>query len=336
MRILILGGTAFLSAATARLAVQGGHQVTCLARGSTTSPPDGTTFVRADRDAGPVAYTDVAGTDWDAVIDVERQPIRVRQALDALADKAAHFTFVSSISVYADSSTPGQDESGELLPAFEGDRYTDIADYGAAKVSCEQVCLAAVGDRLHLNRPGLITGPGDPSDRFGWWPARFARHGSDDVLVPDALDAPTQIVDVDDLASWLLDAAERRITGTFDAISDVEPLRSYIDIAQQVAGHTGNQVAVDPDFLTEHGIGHWMGREALGLWLPESHAGMSSHSNKAIKQAGMRFRPVREATERALAYEHELGLDRERRTGLSPAKEADVLAAWRERSTASG
>jgi hypothetical protein len=79
-----------------------------------------------------------------------------------------------------------------------------------------------------------------------------------------------------------------------------------------------------------------MGREALGLWLPESHAGMSSHSNKAIKQAGMRFRPVREATERALAYEHELGLDRERRTGLSPAKEADVLAAWRERSTASG
>lgn len=331
MRLLILGGTVFLSAATARQAVQRGHQVTCLARGRSSTPPEGVDFVRADRDTGPEAYEQVADTDWDAVIDVDRQPIRVRQALQALAARTAHWTFVSTISVYADNSTPGQDESGPLLPAFDGDRHTDIADYGAAKVACEQLCCEFAGDRLHINRPGLITGPGDSSDRFGWWPARFARHGSDDVLVPGNLDAPTQIVDVDDLAGWLLDAAEQRITGTFDTVTDPEPLQTYLDTAQQVAGHTGRQIPVDPDFLVEHGVGYWAGPESLGLWLPADHTGMSTHTAAAVKQAGVRFRSLREATERALAYERELGLERERRTGLSTAKEAEVLAAWRSR-----
>jgi nucleoside-diphosphate-sugar epimerase len=152
MRILILGGTAFLSAATARHARERGHHVSCLARGTTARPPAGTSWVRADRDNGPEAYQEVSGTEqqWDAVIDVAMQPIQVRQALDALAGRVGHWTFVSTLSVYADESVPGQDESAELHPPLESDRFTELNDYGPAKVACEEAIRAAVGERAHI------------------------------------------------------------------------------------------------------------------------------------------------------------------------------------------
>jgi 2'-hydroxyisoflavone reductase len=328
MRILILGGTAFLSAATARQALQLGHQVTCLARGQGSRPPEGAEWVRADRDDGQEAYEQVADTDWDAVIDVARQPGHVRSALSALADRTRHWTFVSSCSVYSDDATAGQDESGPVHEPFEDDHYTDEADYGPAKVGCENACLAAVGDRLHISRAGLIGGPGDESDRFGWWPARFARHDDDDVLVPNALEMPMQVIDVDDLAQWLVLAAEQQVAGIFNAVGDSAPLGDFVDTARQVAGHRGRQVVVDTDFLLGQQVGYWMGPESLGLWLPPDHTGFGARSHRAATAAGLRLRTVVEATERALAYERELGLERDRRTGLTPAKEAELLRLW--------
>lgn len=119
MRILILGGTAFLSAEIARQAAAAGHAVTCLARGSAATPPEGAAWLRADRTMGPPAYAEAAG-DWDAVIDVARDPEQARDALEALAPTAAHWTVVSSCSVYADHSVPGADESAALLPRSRG------------------------------------------------------------------------------------------------------------------------------------------------------------------------------------------------------------------------
>ncbi len=206
MRMLVLGGTAWLGAALARTAVAVGDEVTCLARGASGDVPDGVAWVRADRDA-PGAYDALTG-EWDLVLDVARQPGQVRSAVAALADRAAHWVFVSSGNVYADHRQVGTDEEAPLLPALEGDVMTSMDVYGEAKVACEQHVLQGCGERALLARVGLIGGPGDSFDRSGYWPWRFAHPAADDgaVLVPDAPAHATQMIDVRDLATWLLAA----------------------------------------------------------------------------------------------------------------------------------
>jgi nucleoside-diphosphate-sugar epimerase len=330
MQILILGGTAFLSAATARRALERGHRVTCLARGTTDRPPGGAEWVKADRDTGPAAYQEVGGRSdqhWDAVIDVAMQPIQVQQALDALADRAGHWTFVSTLSVYADESVPGQDESADLHPALAADRFTEMDDYGPAKVACENAVRTALGERAHICRAGLIGGPGDRSDRVGYWPARFARDPQDQVLVPEVAD-DVQLIDVDDLADWLVDAAERGLSGTFNATGEPRPLPTVLDAAARVAGHRGERVAVDPQFLLDHKVGYWAGADSLPLWVPAEYRGFGNRSIAAAQRNGLRLRPLEETFARALDYERTLDAGRERRAGLSPDTEQRVLAAW--------
>ena len=129
MRFLILGGTAWLGGHAASTALALGHQVTCLARGSSGDAPVGAAFVPADR-TQPGAYDHVAGGQWDVVIDVSRQPGQVKSAVAALADRTGFFVFVSSGNVYADHSTPGQEEDGALLPALTGDVMESMETYG--------------------------------------------------------------------------------------------------------------------------------------------------------------------------------------------------------------
>jgi nucleoside-diphosphate-sugar epimerase len=205
MRILVLGGTAWLGRCIASTAVRLGHEVTCLARGSSGDPPEGVSLVRADR-AQPGAYEAVAGEAWDVAVDLTRQPGQAQGAVAALAPRAEFFVFVSSGNVYADHSIAGQDEDGALLPALESDVMESMETYGQAKVACERHVLRAFGnERSAIMRVGLIGGPGDIFDRTGYWPLRFARPAGADgaVLVPDAPDLPTQVIDVRDLAAWV-------------------------------------------------------------------------------------------------------------------------------------
>lgn len=331
MQILILGGTAFLSAATARLALDRGHRVTCLARGSSTRPPDAVRWVRADRDTGVQAYTELAGDRFDAVIDVAMQPAHVRDAVAALADRAAHWTLVSTLSVYADHHTPGADETAATVPALQADRFTEMADYGSAKVACEQLVEGALTGRAHLCRAGLISGPGDPSDRFGYWPGRLARDPDDTVLVPDVPALSVQVIDVGDLAGWLLDAAESGVTGALNATGDATPFERVLATSARIAGHHGRRVAVAEQFLLDHGVQYYAGPGSLPLWVPTDWSGFVHRSNAAAKGAGMLLSPLDTVVARALAHERRLGLDRPRRAGLDPALERQILQDWADR-----
>ena len=326
MRTLILGGTAFLSAATARLALERGHQVTCLARGTTSRPPEHATWVRGDRDE-PGAYDEVAGQEWDMVIDVAMQPVQVRQALAALSERSGHWTFVSTASVYADETRPGQDESAPVHEPLAAERFTEMTDYGAAKVACENAVREVVGDRAHIVRAGLIAGPGDSSDRVGYWPARFARGDDDQVLVPD-VSADTQLIDVDDLAAWMLHAAEQRIAGIFNATGDPVPLPGVFAASARVARHRGRMISVDPGFLVDHGVGYWAGPDSLPLWVPAEYTGFGNRSIALAVRNGMQLRPLEQTLARALDHERVLGLNRDRKAGVTPATEQQVLAAW--------
>ena len=329
-RILILGGTSWLGGAVASHAVERGHQVTCLARGESGDVPVGATHVVADRrESG--AYDDVAGQDWDVVLDVSWQPEQVRSALSALASRAKHWVYVSSISVYADQSTPGADESAPLAEPWTGTGEVGIEEYAGAKVSCETSCLSAMGaDCLLIARPGLIVGYGDRSDRFGYWPARFAQADEGEpVLVPPS-DTGVQVIDVVDLARWLVDVAEREVVGTFDATG---PQLSFADVEAAWRSLAGTIPAlVDPGerWLVEAGVAPWAGPDSLPLWLPrESHGGMTARGAQAVRDAGLSTRPLVDTLADALRWERELGLDRERRAGLTPATEAGLIHRFR-------
>jgi nucleoside-diphosphate-sugar epimerase len=329
MRILVLGGTAFLSAEIVRQAVAAGHKVTCLARGSAADPPPGAAWLKADRWLGAEAYDGVEG-EWDEVIDVARDPVPASAALDALAGRAAHWTFVSSCSVYADAAVPGAAEDAALLPALAPGTPSTPENYGESKAAIEAATLTAAGGKAHLCRAGLIGGPGDGSDRYGYWPARFARDNSP-AIVPDIADHATQVIDVRDLAAWILLAAEQGITGALNALGDQVPFGEYISASKQAAGHDGEVVAAPGDWLADQGVSYWAGPDSLPLWLPPGHEGFMARSNKAAVSAGLPIRPWQETLADTLADERRRGLDRPRKAGLTPETEARLVGILRNR-----
>lgn len=330
MRILVLGGTAWLGGQITTAALRRGHDVTALARGESGPVPEGTAFLRADRDS-PDAYGAVERQSWDAVVDVSRQPGQVRRATEALSGCADRYIFVSSCSVYADHDVPGADESAALLPALESDVMESMDTYGEAKAACEQHVLDAFGPgRALIARAGLIAGPGDASDRTGYWPLRFARPAAADgrVLVPDSPGLATQVIDVRDLAAWLVRAAEHKVSGTFNAVGEPMMLPAHLELARQAAGHTGPVVPVAPQRLADAGVNYWSGGRSLPLWLPlPEYAGFASRDNGAAVAAGLELRPLSETLADVLAWEQAAGPDRERKAGLTVQEERELLAA---------
>jgi nucleoside-diphosphate-sugar epimerase len=330
MRILVLGGTAWLGGEVARTAIDAGHEVTCLARGSAGRAPDGVRLVVADRDH-PDAYDEVAAERWDGVIDVSRQPGHVRSALAALAGATRRWVFVSTGNVYASHATVGADESAELLPPLEGDTMATMDDYGAAKVACEQAVLAAVGDRAVIARSGLIGGPGDESGRTGYWPWRFAHPSNADgaVLVPDAGSLPTSVIDVRDLARFLVDAvADTRISGAYDAVANRCTLAEHLAVAREVAGHTGALAVAPEEWLRAHEVAEWMGPRSLPLWLTDPEwRGFAGRSGARILETGWQPRPLAETLADVLAWEEARPSPGPHGTGLDDDAERELLAA---------
>jgi nucleoside-diphosphate-sugar epimerase len=328
--VLVLGGTAWLGREVAKAARDRGHQVTCLARGESGQPADGVRWVSADR-TQPGAYDEVRAQDWDAVVDVSWQPGMVRSALAALGDRAVHWGYVSSGSAYARHDLLDADESAELLPALDGDVATR-EQYGEAKVACEQLCAAAVGDRLLVARSGLIGGYGDPSDRFGYWPGRFARAaaGTVPVLVPDTGAAPTQTCDVRDLAEWLVRGGEQRTVGTFNALGARHTFAEVLDACRTITGYDGPVEAVPGPWLAEQGVEEYMGPRSLPLWIGDPDwRGFSTRDGSAAVATGLTHRPLTDLVEQALRWERELGLERAARgAGLTVDEEGDLLRRW--------
>lgn len=315
MRLLVLGGTRFLSREVAAQAVGRGWDVTCACRGESGSVPDGASLLRWDRADEPPP--ELAGVGFDAVLDVARLPSHVRRAVAAVPQ--AHWVFVSTLNVYADSSSPA---TGPLLePAWQDlDPAASPQAYGAMKVACERLVAEGAASAL-LVRPGLIVGPGDPTGRFSYWPDRFTRGG--EVLAPGDPDDPAQVIDVRDLATWLLDAAESRVTGTFDAVGISRPLAETL--AQVAAGVDASPdlTWVDAAFLEEFGVQPWAGDDAVPLWLPRpDHNGMTTRDAGPAILAGLRLRPLAETARDTLGAPV---------VGITAEREAEVLQRWHDR-----
>jgi 2'-hydroxyisoflavone reductase len=335
MNLLILGGTVFVGRHLVEQALERGHDVTLFNRGRTNPElyPE-VEHLHGDRDGGLAV---LAGRKWDAVIDTcGYVPRVVRASAEALKDAVDHYTFVSSVSVYVEEGGQGPDEDSPV--GRLEDETVEVVDgrtYGPLKALCEEAVSAVFGDRALNVRPGLIVGPNDPTGRFTWWPARADRGGP--FVAPDTPDAPTQFIDVRDLASWMLDMVERGEAGAYNATGPVPPVTVGDVIAASLAavGEGASNVAGDPRPAPEP---VWVPEATLlelevapfmeqPLWVPrEGWAFMEADVSRAVAQ-GLSFRPLAETVIDTLAWHRSLPeADRPTRAGLSPEKEAAVLA----------
>ncbi len=306
MDLLVLGGTAWLGRELAAQALARDHAVTCMARGQAGQFVPGCRSVIADRDH-PDAYDAVVDQRWDAVIDVARQPGHVRRAVTVLQRVAERIVYVSSANVYASQRELGQDEEAPLLAPLVSDVMESMEQYGAAKVACERAVLDGFGAaRTMVARVGLIGGPGDEFGRSGYWPWRFAHPSNSQgaVLVPDDPQVPTAVVDVRDLAAWLLSCAETGVVGIYNAAGPPRPLAEHLAAARTVAGHTGPVRAASPSWLTERGVQMWMGPKSLPLWIDDPDwYGMNARSTDRARAAGLTTRPLGDTLADTLAWE---------------------------------
>ncbi|MDO8309124.1 MAG: sugar nucleotide-binding protein [Actinomycetota bacterium] len=324
-RLLVLGGTGWLGREVAAQAVTAGMDVTCLARGDSGNTPAGARFLPADR-TQVGAYDEAAAEDWDAVLDLIWQPGMVSSALAALSTRAAHWVYVSSGSVYADTGTPGADESATVVTPLAADSAT-MEEYGPAKARCEQLVRGAMGERCVLGRAGLIGGPGDGSDRFGYWVSRFALAADEPVLVPDSPRLSTQTIDVRDLAAFLVDACAEGHQGAVNLVGECRDLAEVLALAADAAGFTGEQVPASPAWLEEHEVQPWAGPRSLPLWLPlPEYAGFGARADGRARAMGLARRPLESTLADTLVDERSRGLSRARRAGLDRADELALIA----------
>ncbi|MGB5334870.1 MAG: NAD-dependent epimerase/dehydratase family protein [Woeseiaceae bacterium] len=332
MSVLILGGTGFIGPHMVRDLLRRGHSVTLFNRGRTNSGlfPDLET-IKGDRDGG---LQGLDGRSWDAVIDNSGYvPRHVQDSARLLANNTRRYLYISSLSVYADFTVLNNEESP--LATIDDETVEEITGetYGALKALCEQRAAAEIdGERLTILRPNYIGGPGDHTDRLSYWPIRTRKGG--EMIWPGTPADAIQFIDVRDLATFVSDCLEQRVPGIYNMTN---PPGAYTmgklqDDCLALTGADMEPIRITTEFAREQGL---IGGRALPIWHPSSgpDAAAGGFSAERAIKAGLRNRPARETLRDILTWWDTL--DEERtgtlRAGLDPAREAEVIAAWKAR-----
>jgi 2'-hydroxyisoflavone reductase len=257
-------------------------------------------------------------------------PKYTRMSADLLAPNTGYCLFISSISAYASFAKPN--DIGSPTGVLENKDQEEITNetYGPMKALCEQYVRDAYGPRSSIVRPGYIVGPLDPTDRFTYWPVRYAKGG--DMLVPGTPADPIQIVDVRDLVAFMMGLVDRRVDGYFNAVTPPGAINmgDLMDTSRKVTGADTKLTWVDEDFLAKQLKPEEMNFAPWGPMRGEE-AGGSLTGMQASADQGLKARPLEETVRDTLAWHETRPAERKAalRSGLTPEKEAELLAAWR-------
>lgn len=324
--MLVLGGTGFLGPHVVEAAEAAGYEITLFNRGKTNPHlfPK-LEKLRGDRNEDLSA---LEGRQFDVVVDTSGYfPRQVEASAGLLADHCERYVFVSSVSAFAELNKPGLDETAKTIPMPEPYSEKMPENYGALKAGCERAAEAAMPGRALIIRPGLIVGPGDPTDRFTYWPVRMARGGK--VLAPNDPADPVQYIDARDLATFMVGSAGTGRHGIFNAVGPGErtSIGALIEACSKVAGVDSELAWAPTPFLAEHEVAPWM---QLTVWVPPDDpefGGMAQVSNAKAIEAGLTFRPTEEIVADTLAWWNEQPEERRNkpRAGLPAEREAEVL-----------
>lgn len=298
-RLLVLGGTAFVGRAVVQVALASGYRVTTLNRGVSRSDSPGVERLRADRDDPDAMRRALDGRVFDGVIDVSGlAPAQVQPVVDELHDRTPHYTFVSTVSTYAEGAyqiPPGQAIS-EDFDALAGDpddtSAPDMGRYGEQKRGCELAVLNQLGpDRVLIARPGPVLGPDDNVHRIPYWLGRMAAGG--DVIAPGHAGRMFQFVDVRDLAKWLVTATSAQLCGTYNVVNP--PTRDtwgdWLHECGRVTGSVATVHWIDDQSLMRHGLNTGFD---LPLWFGTDLPGFD---DRLIRDTGFRGRPLAQTVE---------------------------------------
>lgn len=312
MRLLVLGGTLFLGRHVVDAALARGHDVTVFTRGRRALPWTLSVVARTgDRDPrNAPGLAALAEGEWDALVDTSGYVPRVVAAsADLVAARVRRYLFVSSVSVYPDTSQPGIDEDAPVAVLADPASEDVPQHYGALKAACEGVVRQRFGDRATIVRPGLIVGPHDPTDRFAYWPARFAHpHLLGDrpprAVVPAPRERALQVIDARDLAAWIVQLLERDAGGVYNATSPAGrwTFGDLVDACIATAEAPPQPVWVDDADLAAHHVEPWTG---LPLWLPASEAdaaGFMAVDTVRAEEARLSCRPLADTVRDTAAW----------------------------------
>jgi 2'-hydroxyisoflavone reductase len=337
LRILILGGTGFTGPFQVRYALSRGHHVTVFNRGKTHPGelPEGVEQLIGDRNGQLDALKD---RQWDVAIDNPTTlPAWVRDAAKILKGNVDRYVFISTISVYADTSK-GVDENA-LLAQYDGPdpfketlqamKASGYKTYGPLKALSEKEAEKWFPGKTLVIRPGLIVGPGDETDRFTYWPVRIDRGG--DVLAPGTPTDPVQFIDARDLAEWTIRMVENRGTGIYNATGPGQPLAigDMLGGIKTALSSNANFTWVNAEFLKEQNVQAW---SDMPVWAGDELGMARTNISRALGK-GLTFRPLAATARDTLAWFKSQLQDRQShlRAGLTPEREAEVLAAWKKK-----
>ncbi|MGE5213129.1 MAG: NAD-dependent epimerase/dehydratase family protein [Nitrospirota bacterium] len=341
MRILILGGTGFTGPYQVQYALNRGHKVTTFNRGKTHPGelPGEVEQLIGDRNGNLEA---LKNRKWDVVIDNPTMlPAWVRDAAQLLKGNVDRYVFISTISVYGepkqgpDENAPTEkyDGADPYKETIEAVRASKFKTYGPLKVLSEREAEKWFPGKTLVIRPGLIVGPRDETDRFTYWPVRINRGG--EVLAPGTPEDPVQFIDVRDLAEWTIRMAENRETGTYNATGPAKPLGigGMLDGIKNALKSDAKFTWVSEEFLTEKKVQAW---SDMPVWIGKE-GGLSQTNIKRALNRGLTFRPLDVTARDTLAWFKSRPQERQShpKAGLSPEREAEVLAAWHERTNKS-
>lgn len=335
MKILIIGGTIFLGRHLVETALERGHEVTMFNRGFHNSD----VYPQAEKLRGNRVsdLSALAGKSWDAAIDTcGYVPSVVRKSAEFLRGAVEHYTFVSSCSVYGNFDPSGSDENSpaaeittEQLAEAErldtGERAI-AASYGAAygglKFLCERAAEEAMPNRALNVRAGLIIGKYDSVERFTYWVKRVAGGGR--VLAPGNPSRRVRLIDARDLATWIIEMAETRRAGTYNATGAEDGLTfgKMLEEIRLVSGSDAEFVWASEEFLGRHDVGAW---GEMPLWMPEEYNGVFEVRNDKAIADGLKFRPLTDSIKEVLKDVMAHAPDKKLRAGMETERERELI-----------